>query len=384
MFAIIQSGGRQVKVTPGSVVTVDRVDDRAGRGSQHRPGAAAREGRRRGPGRRAVRRQRPGRRHRRRRVARPEDPRVQEEAPQGDAPDQGPPQHLHAHPREGDSRSNGSQKRSRQLPQRARQQLAAPRRQALRRQHRHRRVDPGAPARPPVPAGPQRRPRQGRHAVREGRRPGEVRGPRRARPRHQRAPARDRRSPKPARSSPDAVVASTGDADSGSTTTADASHVVVRRRSRHPRRGRPRRARRDELPAREVRAARRARTAATAATAARSTSSPAPTSTPCSTSASRRSSRPATARTAKAPTAPGETGHDVELEVPIGTVVYEQADDETVTAGRRPDRRRPARAHRQGRARRLGQRAVRHLDQPRAAQGRSPGCPAKRRTSAST
>ena len=26
MFAIIQSGGRQVKVTPGSVVSVDRVD----------------------------------------------------------------------------------------------------------------------------------------------------------------------------------------------------------------------------------------------------------------------------------------------------------------------------------------------------------------------
>ena len=30
MFAIIQSGGRQVKVTPGSVVTVDRIDARAG------------------------------------------------------------------------------------------------------------------------------------------------------------------------------------------------------------------------------------------------------------------------------------------------------------------------------------------------------------------
>lgn len=30
MFAIIQSGGRQVKVTPGSVVTVDRIDAEAG------------------------------------------------------------------------------------------------------------------------------------------------------------------------------------------------------------------------------------------------------------------------------------------------------------------------------------------------------------------
>ena len=30
MFAIIQSGGRQVKVTPGAVITVDRVDVEAG------------------------------------------------------------------------------------------------------------------------------------------------------------------------------------------------------------------------------------------------------------------------------------------------------------------------------------------------------------------
>ena len=30
MFAIIQSGGRQVRVAPGSVVTVDRVDIEAG------------------------------------------------------------------------------------------------------------------------------------------------------------------------------------------------------------------------------------------------------------------------------------------------------------------------------------------------------------------
>ena len=30
MFAIIQSGGRQVKVTPGSVVEVDRIDAKPG------------------------------------------------------------------------------------------------------------------------------------------------------------------------------------------------------------------------------------------------------------------------------------------------------------------------------------------------------------------
>ena len=31
MFAIIQAGGRQVKVNPGSVVTLDRVDAEAGK-----------------------------------------------------------------------------------------------------------------------------------------------------------------------------------------------------------------------------------------------------------------------------------------------------------------------------------------------------------------
>jgi large subunit ribosomal protein L21 len=30
VYAIIQSGGRQVKVTPGTVVTVDRIDAKAG------------------------------------------------------------------------------------------------------------------------------------------------------------------------------------------------------------------------------------------------------------------------------------------------------------------------------------------------------------------
>ena len=30
MFAIIDSGGRQVKVTPGTVITVDRIDAESG------------------------------------------------------------------------------------------------------------------------------------------------------------------------------------------------------------------------------------------------------------------------------------------------------------------------------------------------------------------
>ncbi len=96
MFAIIQSGGRQVKVTPGDVITVDRVDAEPGDevtidqvlflekdGGEVLAGApfvanvkvvGVVDGE----------------------VARPEDPRLQEEAPQGHAPDQGSPQHLHA------------------------------------------------------------------------------------------------------------------------------------------------------------------------------------------------------------------------------------------------------------------------------------------------
>ncbi len=104
MFAIIQSGGRQVKVSPGDVITVDRFDANAGdevtidqvlvlekdggevlAGS---PFVAERQGPRR----------------RRRRVARPQDPDLQEEAPQGHAPDEGSSQHIHAGPDQRHSR----------------------------------------------------------------------------------------------------------------------------------------------------------------------------------------------------------------------------------------------------------------------------------------
>ena len=67
----------------------------------------------------------------------------------------------------------------------------------------------------------------------------------------------------------------------------------------------------------------------------------------------------------------GHGGADLELPVPIGTLVYEKTADagEPPTAARRPRRRGPARAGREGRTRRHGQRAVRDVDQPRAAQG---------------
>ena len=165
VFAIIQTGGRQVKVNPGSVVTVDRVEAEVGKevtfdqvlflekdGGEMLAGApfvanakvvGMVDGESRGP---KIRR-------------------VQEEAPQGLPQDARPSQHLHARPRHRHRRSeplqanrlaldsavrsddHGYKKRAGQFPQRPRQQLAAARRQAPRRQRRHRRIDPRAAAR---------------------------------------------------------------------------------------------------------------------------------------------------------------------------------------------------------------------------------------------
>ncbi len=101
MFAIIQAGGRQVKVNPGSVVTVDRIEAEAGKeitfdqvlfvekdGGEMLAGAPF-----------VANAKVVG--DRRRRVARPEDPGVQEEAPQGHPQDQGPSEHLHPCSRDG-------------------------------------------------------------------------------------------------------------------------------------------------------------------------------------------------------------------------------------------------------------------------------------------
>ena len=60
VFAIIQSGGRQVKVTPGAGRHRRPLRGATRRAGHHRPGAARRQGRRRVRGRRALRRRAPG------------------------------------------------------------------------------------------------------------------------------------------------------------------------------------------------------------------------------------------------------------------------------------------------------------------------------------
>ena len=64
--------------------------------------------------------------------------------------------------------SHGSQKRTGLFPQRPRLELAKARREALRRPARLGRLDPRPAARHEVLSRPERRPRQGRHALREG------------------------------------------------------------------------------------------------------------------------------------------------------------------------------------------------------------------------
>ena len=103
MYAIVQAGGRQIKVVAGNRRHRRRNGWRTGRRADARPGAARRERRRRSADRRAVCRQRPNPGGRRRRDARTENPRVQEEAPQGHAPDQRPSRVLHARSRQGHS-----------------------------------------------------------------------------------------------------------------------------------------------------------------------------------------------------------------------------------------------------------------------------------------
>ena len=103
MYAIVQAGGRQHKVTPGGFVTVD--------GTAGEPGAeltfdqvllVEKDGGEVVAGAPFVANARiTGRR--RRREPRAEDPRVQEETPQGDAPDEGPSRDLHARQNQRDS-----------------------------------------------------------------------------------------------------------------------------------------------------------------------------------------------------------------------------------------------------------------------------------------
>ena len=156
MFAIIQSGGRQVKVTagralskstastpkPGDEVSIDRVllfDDKDGgevlAGAPFVANArcsASSTARSRGPKIRVFKKKR------RKGSARPRVTAAR---------------YTRVRVKDIRRSSHGSQKRTRQLTQRARQQLAAPRRQAARRQRRHRRIDSRPPARPPLPPG---------------------------------------------------------------------------------------------------------------------------------------------------------------------------------------------------------------------------------------
>ena len=103
MYTIVQTGGRQVRVTPGGVATLD--------GTAGEPGAeltleqvllVEKDGGEVLAGAPFVANARvlavvDGE------DARPEDPRLQEEAPQGHAPDQGSPRHLHAGAHQGNS-----------------------------------------------------------------------------------------------------------------------------------------------------------------------------------------------------------------------------------------------------------------------------------------
>ena len=81
----------------------------------------------------------------------------------------------------------------------------------------------------------------------------------------------------------------------------------------------------------------------------------------------------------------GKTGGDLELPVPLGTLVYEKTGDPDqpwkllADLAHEGDRVLVA----QGRPRRPGQRAVRLVDQPRAAAGRSRASPARTSTFAS-
>ena len=167
MYAIIQTSGHQIRSLPAATRPFPARWPSPGATGDARPGAARRKGQRRDHRRRAVRRQRQalsavveGE------SARPEDPRVQEEAPEGPcATTKGHRAVLHARARHGHSDvaigptsgvSTGFRqwliKRTRQLTQRPRFQFAAPRREGARRQPRHRRHDHRPPARAAVPS----------------------------------------------------------------------------------------------------------------------------------------------------------------------------------------------------------------------------------------
>ena len=182
VFAIIQTQGRQFRVEPGSVIELDGTGDAGARvtfdqvllvGTGRRRGDDRRPDRGRAPrssassstAHRGPPRSASSRRSAASSTAAPQGHRSRSRACASptSSPNRRPmPRHAAR------SQTSWQQKRTRQFPQRARQQLAAAGRQAARRQRRHRRLDPRAAARAQVPARAQRRPRQGRHALCEG------------------------------------------------------------------------------------------------------------------------------------------------------------------------------------------------------------------------
>src|SRR5690606_3225545 len=95
-------------------------------------------------------------------------------------PEEGPPAEVHRGPDQRDPArvtegGYGAQERSRLQPERPRLALEAARREAFRRAVRPGRQHPGPAAGTQVPSGPERGPREGRHAVRVDRRRGPLR-----------------------------------------------------------------------------------------------------------------------------------------------------------------------------------------------------------------
>src|ERR1035437_5863816 len=169
MYAIIQAGGRQMRGSPGGFATIDGTAGEPGAtltietvlfgekdGGEVLAGApfvakarvmAVVEGETRGPKIRVFKKKR----------------------------------------RKGMRRTKGHRATTTRVPltQPPRLQLAAARRESPRRQRRDRRHDHHPPARTSLPPGAERGHRQGRHDLREDRRPREIRGSRPARARHQ-------------------------------------------------------------------------------------------------------------------------------------------------------------------------------------------------------
>ncbi len=213
-----------------------------------------------------------------------------------------------------------------------------------------------------VHPGQERRDRQGRHPVRQAGR---------------RRPVPEARPPRHVRPHPAGPVISAG---KGLPFPADVLSLGIPRRSRRPRPGRAWRQWLCRLPAREVRAEGRALGRRRRARRFRPSWSVTTASTPSTISSSSRSIRPSAASTAWARIGPASPATTSQIPVPLGTIVRDQATGELL--GEILDEGRAADG-RQGRARRLGQPALRHSHPPGAAPGQprrgGGGAPARAR-----